>query len=179
MKKNISRLVCLLLALVVCMPLVACSGSSSSSEDPSALKQQVESTLSDLKSCKGEAFQLAVQAVADAGIEDHLNWIGVTDEELTRAYLDNFDYEVGDVSVTGSSAQARVTIKCRSITAIVKDYLCSGSAGDAEAGKQALLDTVSTASANQNDTTMYITMSDSGQWDVTGALSTKLRSICL
>ena len=179
MKKHVTGILCLVLAIAVCLPLVACSGSSSSSEDSSALKQQVESTLSDLKSCRGEAFQLAVQAVADAGIEDHLNWIGVTDEELTRAYLDNFEYEVGDVSITGTSAQARVTIKCRSITAIVKDYLLSDSAGDAEAGKQALLDTVAAASANQNDTTIYITMGDSGQWDVTGALSSKLRSICL
>ncbi|WP_321973367.1 hypothetical protein [Paratractidigestivibacter sp.] len=175
-KKLAAHLVFLALAILVCLPLVACSGSSTGDSD--ALKQKIESTLAELKSCEGEPFSLAEQAVADAGIQEYLDDVGLTDEELCRAYLDSFDYQVGEVSVTGSSAQAKVTFTRRSITAIAKAYLLSGKA-NAEEGKQVILDAIDSTVSEQKEATIYISKTDGGEWDVTGALSESLHSVCL
>ena len=181
MKKHIIGFLCLVLAIAVCLPLVACAGQGSSSTDESdALKAQIESTLSQLQACEGEPFELAQQAVAGYGdtLQSHLDWLGITDAELVRAYLDGFTYEVGEVSVTGASAQARLTLRLRSATGIAKSYLTSGRVNEAE-GKQALLDAISQASAEDSDVTLYISKNDAGEWDVMSALSSTLGRACL
>ena len=39
---------------------------------------------------------------------------GIDGEEYLRTYLDGFDYTVGEVTVDGDTAQADVTLKCKS-----------------------------------------------------------------
>ena len=173
MKKNIARFVCLLLAVAVCVPLVACAGSSSSaSNDTSALKEKISSTLADLKACEGDPFQLAVDAVKSAGIDDQLEGAGMTYEELCRAYIACVDFEVGEVTISGSSAQAKLTISRPSITAIGKSYLKSTLFSSAD--KQAILDAISGTDVEKTETTLYISQKD-GEWDVNDALVSALR----
>lgn len=180
MKKNLARFVCLLFAIAIALPLAACAGgSSSSSSEEDALKEQIVSTLDQLKACEGEPFQLATQGIQNVGIQSHLDWIGITDEELCRAYLDSFDYEVKSVSITGSTAQARVTLTRRSITTIVKNYLFNEHVGDPELGKQALLDAISATSVEKTDVTLNLTQGDDGQWNAVDALSSVLQSACM
>lgn len=177
-KKTVCGLACLLLTVALCFPLAACTGSSGSSSDTDALSDQVSSTLADLKACRGEPLTVAEQVVADSGIQEHLDDIGMTDEELCRAYLDDFDYEVSDVYITGSTAQAKVRLKRRSITAIVKSYVLSGKMDDVSAAKDALLSIISGTAAEDASVTLNISQKD-GSWDVTGALSTALQKACL
>lgn len=176
-KKTVCGLVCLLLAVALCFPLAACAGSSGAS-DTGALSDQISSTLADLKACQGEPLAVAEQVVADSGIQEHLDDIGMTDEELCRAYLDDFDYEVSDVYITGSTAQSKVKLKRRSITAIVKSYVLSGKMDDVSAAKDALLSIISGTAAEDASVTLNISQKD-GSWDVTGALSTALQKACL
>ncbi len=179
--KNVSRggaLACLLLTIVLCLPLTACAASSSSSSsDTAALSEQVSSALADLKACQGESLAVAEHVVADSAAQEHLDSIGLTDEELCRAYLTDFDYEVSDVYITGSTAQAKVTLRRRSITAIVKSYVASDKMGDAEA-KETLLGIVSDTEATDASVTLSISQKD-GSWDVLDALSAALQRACL
>lgn len=179
-KKTFRALSCLLLAAAICLPLAACGGASSSQSgtDASALSGQISSALSDLKACRGEPLSVAEQVIADSGIQDHLDDIGMTDEELCRAYLDDFDYEVGDVHITGSTAQAKLTLRRRSITAIVKSYVASGKMADVAEAKDALLSAISGTEAGEASVTLNISQKD-GSWDVIDALSASLQRGCL
>lgn len=179
MKKSLRSLALALLAVALCLSLFACAGSSDSFDsDTSALSGQISSTLAELKACQGEPLAVAKQVVSGSGIQEHLDDIGMTDEELCRAYLDNFDYEVGDVLITGSSAQAQITLKRRSIMDIVKSYVASGKMGDVAVAKDALLSIISDAEASEKSVTLYFTQKD-GSWDVIDALSDALQRACL
>lgn len=179
MKKILRGFAHVAIAMALCLPLFACAGSSASSDsNASALSDQISSTLGELKACQGEPFAVAEKVVAGSGIQEHLDDIGMTDEELCRAYLDDFDYEVGDVLVTGSSAEAQVVLRRRSIMAIVKSYVASGKMSDAAAAKDALLTIISDADTSEKSVTLYFTQSD-GSWDVIDALSDALQRACL
>ncbi len=176
MKKNVVRFICALLVAAVCLPLIACGGSSgadSSSEKVAAVKEQLTSTLTQVKDCEGEPFQLVLEAIAAANIEDYLTAVGMTDEDLARAYLASFDFTVDDVTVTGTSAQAKVTLTRKSIVEIVKNYLMSGHVGDGETGKQALLDAIAAAEPQTKEMRLGLTPDGDG-WNVVEALQSAL-----
>ncbi len=175
MKKNLLRIVCALLAVAVCLPLFACGGGSatSSGEKVDAVKEQLSTTLDQVKNCEGEPYQLVLDAVAAANIEDYLSAINMTDEELVKAYLAHFDFTVDTVEMTGTTAQAKVTLTRPSILTIVKSYLTSGHVGDGETGKQALLDAIANAEPQAKE--MRLTLSSSGDsWNVVEALQSAL-----
>lgn len=179
MKRILSGLLCALLAVACIFPVVGCSGAgSASSADSSALEAQLNSTLSDLMSCKGEAIQIAEKVVSESGIQDQLDSMGLGDEELCRAYLDDFDCEVSDVLITGSSAEAKLTITRRSITQIVKSFVAATIAGDVSDVKGTLLSIISATEATRTETTLYLSQSN-GEWDVNNALSQALQKACL
>ena len=177
MKKNVFRFVCALLVAAVCLPMIACGGASSgaqsSGEKVDAIKEQLLSTLSQVKDCEGEPFKLVLEAIAAANIEDYLTAINMTDEELARAYLAKFDFTIDDVTVTGTSAQAKVTLTRPSIVQIVKDYLTSGHVGEGETGKQALLDAIAAAEPQTKEMRLGLTP-QGDSWNVVEALQSAL-----
>ncbi len=175
MKKNITRFACALLALAVCLPLFACGGTATSADTQkaAAVTEQLSTTLDQVKNCEGEPFQLVMEAVEKANLQQYLDPIGMSVEDLCRAYLDGFDFSVDDVTVTGTTAQAKVTLTRRSIAAIIKDYLLSGHVNDGEAGKQALLSAISNTALETKEMRLGLSPDGDG-WNVVDALTSAL-----
>lgn len=170
MSKKFARIAaCLTVALAVVLLLPACGGTSDA-KAATQIESEITSELDDLKDSKGTAIEI-VKTKLDDMVGTQLADMGVTNDELIDAYMDGFDYQVSDVTVTGGSAQADVTLTCRSVKGIVKDFLLkSVTSGDSDA-KQLLLDCVKNAESSDVEMTVVFSKSDDGTWNIEDALN--------
>lgn len=163
------------LAVVAVVGLGACS-QSSTSEDADAIKQSLETSLEQLKTYTGEGAQITRDTL-DGYVGDQLQGMGLRDDELLDAYLDGFEYEVGDVFVSGTSATAHVKLKCRSVSGIVGSYVMATIGGTDDA-KATLLQIVKDAEVADSEADVYIKQADDGTWNTTDALKDALVKLC-
>ena len=173
-KKPFAIVVLLALALACALALAGCGGGGGA--EATEIKETIESELDELKNGKGDGYDLAKDTLTGyAG--GTLDWMGLSADDLMKSYLKGFDYEVGDVSVTGTSATAKVTLKCRSVVSIVASYFAKTFLGTDDA-KQALLDIVNGTDVTSSSTTVYIEKGDDGTWNTTDALKDALLKLC-
>ncbi len=166
-RKFVRVAACVMVALAAVLLLPACSGANDT-KAAAQIESEITSELDDLKNAKGSAIEV-VNDKLDSMVREQLADLGVTNDELLDAYLDDFDYEVGDVTVTGNSAQANVTLTCRSVSGIVKDFLFKSATGSYNA--QTLLSCVESAGASDVNMTVAISKADDGTWNVEEALT--------
>ncbi len=162
--------VCMLVALVAVLPLAACSFGASDPKAAAQIESDICDELDDLKAAKGSAINIVKTKLTDM-VGQQLSDMGVSSDELLDAYLDNFDYKVNDVSVTGDSALADITLTCRSVTDIVKSFLLKSALGDGSDNAQILMDCVNDAQASDVSVTLSLTKSDDGTYNVEEALT--------
>lgn len=101
-------------ALVLAGALAA--GLSGCGQSPEELiRGGVESELAELKAMEGGAWDDVMEGMAasSAGLAQY----GIEGEELARALLEGFDYQVAEVTVSGSAATVEVETTCRSLAA--------------------------------------------------------------
>ncbi len=161
-------------AVVAVVALGACS--QSTSEDADAIKQSLETSLGQLKTNTGEGAQITKDTL-DSYVGDQLRGMGLSDDELLDAYLDGFEYEVGDVFMSGTSATAHVKLKCRSVSAIVGSYVMATIGGTDDA-KATLLQIVKDTENTDSEADVYIKQTDDGTWNTTEALKDALVKLC-
>ncbi len=174
-RKFVRAAACVMVALAAVLLLPACSGANDT-KAAAQIESEITSELDDLKSAKGSAIEV-VNDKLDSMVREQLADLGVTNDELLDVYLDDFDYEVSDVTVTGNSAQANVTLTCRSVSGIVKDFLLKSATSDGY-NAQTLLSCVESAEASDVNMTVAISKADDGTWnveeDLTKVISRKL-----
>ncbi len=163
------------LVLVGAGSLCACS-QKSASEDAASIKQSLETSLKELKTNSGEGAQITKDTL-DSYVGDQLRQMGLSDDELLDVYLDGFEYEVGDVTINGTSAMARVKLKCRSVSGIVGSYVLATIGGTDDA-KATLLSIVKDAEATSSEADVYISQDGDGNWETTDALKDALLKLC-
>lgn len=89
---------------------IALAGCSSGPSDEDVIRQGVSEELAAIKAVDDE-FISSVEE--DAG--EDLKTLGIDARDFMSAYLDGFDYSVGDVKVDGDSATVHLSITCRSM----------------------------------------------------------------
>jgi hypothetical protein len=166
-KKTAATMVCLACVFALTLGLCACGGNDTEAE--AAIESEITEQLDDLKDCRGEAMDIVKQKLNDS-VGTTLDDMGVDRDELVSTYMDGFDYKVDDVSVTGKSAEARVTLTCRSVPTIVKDYLLA-LMGGANADASTLMQYVKDSALGDSTINVYVSQSDDGSWDVQSALT--------
>lgn len=107
--------------LALAIALVGCSSGPS---DEEVIRQGVSEELAAIKAGDDEL----ISSVEEGAGED-LKTLGIDARDFMSAYLDGFDYSVGDVKVDGDSATVHLSITCRSMGEATEAFM--GAYGDA------------------------------------------------
>lgn len=177
MRKDKFAVIAAIVGIIFAIGLVGC-GDSGDAESKVAIADGVTDGLEQLKSGSGEAVDLAKETL-NSYVGSQLEDMGISDDELISTYLQDFDYEVGDVTVTGSSATVHVTLTCRSVADVAKEFVSqSRGLNDEEAGK-VLMQCVENASPAQSEADVYVQKGADGSWDTLGGLKSALVKLCV
>lgn len=177
MRKDKFAVIAAIVGILLAIGLVGC-GDSDDAESKTAIADGVTDGLEQLKSGSGEAVDLAKETL-NSYVGSQLEDMGISDDELISTYLQDFDYEVGDVTMTGSSATVHVTLTCRSVADIAKEFVSqSRGLNDEEAGK-VLMQCVENATPAQSEADVYVQKGADGSWDTLGGLKSALVKLCV
>lgn len=177
--KNLNRKEFLMLAVaaVSAAALPGCAGAAGAGDtsDADEVRASLDGLLSELKAAQGEAYDAAITKMEEL-CGDKLDEMGITAGELAREYLQKFDYEVEDVQITGSSAQAKVKLSARSVTQVIKDTAAKGD--PLHFKRDDLLETLRDAPVQDTDATVYVSKGSDGAWDAKDGLTLALVKLC-
>lgn len=177
MRKDKFAVIAAIVGIIFAIGLVGC-GDSGDAESKAAIADGVTDGLEQLKSGSGEAVDLAKETL-NSYVGSQLEDMSISDDELISTYLQDFDYEVGDVTMTGSSATVHVTLTCRSVADIAKEFVSqSRGLNDEEAGK-VLMQCVENATPAQSEADVYVQKGADGSWDTLGGLKSALVKLCV
>lgn len=173
-RRALATLLVCVLVVVAAFPLSACG--QKTSEDADAIKASLEKSLEELKTNTGEGAQITKDTL-DGYVGGQLSGMGLSDDELLDAYLDGFDYTVGNVQVDGNSALAHVKLKCRSVSGIVGSFIVQTMSGATDP-KATLLDIVKNTELTDSEADVYISQDEDGNWNTTESLKNALVKLC-
>lgn len=177
MRKDKFAVIAAIVGIIFAIGLVGC-GDSGDAESKAAIADGVTDGLEQLKSGSGEAVDLAKETL-NSYVGSQLEDMGISDDELISTYLQDFDYKVGDVTMTGSSATVHVTLTCRSVADVAKEFASqSRGLNDEEAGK-VLMQCVENAGPAQSEADVYVQKGADGSWDTLGGLKSALVKLCV
>lgn len=106
--------IALLLAVVLGLGL---SGCQKAPED--VIREGVTTELEGIKTFDDATVADIVSGMETSGSFEQY---GIDSEEFCRVWLDGFDYQLGDVSVTGSDASVTLDLTCKSFSAALEDF---------------------------------------------------------
>ena len=177
--KNLNRTEFLMLTAttLLAVTLPGCGGAAGAgdSSDADEVRSALDGLLSELKASQGDAYDTAIAKMEEL-CGDKLDEMGITADELAREYLQKFDYEVEDVQITGSSAQAKVKLSARSVTQVIKDTAAKGD--PLHFKREDLLETLRDAPVQDTDATVYVSKAADGSWDAKDGLTLALVKLC-
>lgn len=177
--KNLNRKEFLMLTATTLLAgaLPGCGGAAGAgdSSDADEVRASLDGLLSELKAAQGDAYDAAIAKMEEL-CGDKLDEMGITADELAREYLQEFDYEIEDVQITGSSAQAKVKLSARSVTQVIKDTAAKGD--PLHFKRDDLLETLSCAPVQDTDATVYVSKAADGSWDAKDGLTLALVKLC-
>lgn len=177
--KNLNRKEFLMLAAAAASAaaLPGCAGAAGAGDSSEAdeVRSALDGLLSELKAAQGEAYDAAIAKMEEL-CGDKLDEMGITADELATEYLQKFDYEVEDVKITGSSAQAKVKLSVRSVTQVIKDTAAKGD--PLHFRRDDLLETLRDAPVQDTEATVYVSKVADGGWDAKDGLTLALVKLC-
>ena len=177
--KNLNRKEFLMLTAttLLAVTLPGCGGAAGAgdSSDADEVRASLDGLLSELKASQGEAYDTAIAKMEEL-CGDKLDEMGITADELAREYLQEFDYELEDVQITGSSAQAKVKLSARSVTQVIKDTAAKGD--PLHFKRDDLLETLRNAPVKDIEATVYVSKAADGSWDAKDGLTLALVKLC-
>ena len=177
--KNLNRKEFLMLTattlLAVALPGCGGAAGAGDSSDADEVRASLDGLLSELKASQGDAYDTAIAKMVEL-CGDKLDEMGITADELAREYLQEFDYEVEDVQITGSSAQAKVKLSARSVTQVIKDTAAKGD--PLHFKRDDLLETLRDAPVQDTEATVYVSKAADGSWDAKDGLTLALVKLC-
>lgn len=99
-----------MLALAVMVALPGCGGGQS---DEDVIRASLSQELDSIKNID-DSF---VNEFSESINMSQLSVYGIDGVEFMKAYLDGFDYTIDSIEVNGDTAQAQITLTCKSYTA--------------------------------------------------------------
>lgn len=131
MRKKLAPAAVAAVLLALVLGLMGCSRGPT---DEEVIRQGVTEELEAVKAGDDELI-----ASVEEGAGEDLKTLGLDAHEFMSAYLDGFDYSVGDVKVDGDSATVHLSITCRSMGDAMASFM--GDYGEAIASVEDLTDT--------------------------------------
>ncbi len=169
-------MLCVLLAVATLL-LAGCGGSDFSSTDEQAIKDDISCRLDELKAGSGDSVQL-VEDTLSSYVGGQLDDMGLSARDVAAAYLQGFDYEIGDTTGSGGSATCKVKLTCRSVTGIVADFQAKSKGLSGSEAGAVLLQCISDAPLASEEADAYCQKSTDGTWDCLDGLKQALVKLC-
>ncbi len=110
MKKRMKRLRFLAGGMMTVLAVAGITGCEKKLDAEEVITESITAQLESIKTLDEETLK---ELSADELTEEFAPY-GIDGEEYLRTYLDGFDYTVGEVTVDGDTAQADVTLTCKS-----------------------------------------------------------------
>ncbi|WP_295995811.1 hypothetical protein [uncultured Adlercreutzia sp.] len=92
------------------------SGCTQPQDDSEAIRQSLSSELDSIKNLD-DTF---VTEFSESINMSQLSMYGIDGVEFMKAYLNGFDYTIDDITVNGDTAEAQITLTCKSYTGYQK-----------------------------------------------------------
>lgn len=112
LNKSTGILASFILVLALAFSLVAFSGCSKPQDDSQVIEQSLTSELNSIKDLD-DSF---VNEFSESINMSQLSMYGIDGVEFMKAYLDGFDYTIDSINVNGDTAEAQITLTCKSYT---------------------------------------------------------------
>jgi hypothetical protein len=169
-RTGFAALIAIVCALALTLGLTAC-GSAQSEED--AVKKAVASELDQFKNVSEEAYN----AFESAGGEQ-IEAMGIDGKEFIDAWLDGFDYTIGDVAVEGDTATVKVNLTSKNLVGALMNiqseattyFQENGVSSQDEAYKaigQLMMDDITNATPESMDVELTLEKDSKGNWAIT------------
>ncbi len=98
--------------MLVCMLALGCFTGCAKS-DVEVIYDAISEKLDCIKNLEGET----IEEIENDLDTNFLNAYGISGDEFLQSYFDNFDYVINDIVVDNDTAQATVTLTCKSFSA--------------------------------------------------------------
>ncbi len=108
----LKRFQILFTVILACVLALGCFTGCAKS-DVEVILDAISEKLDCIKNLEGETIE-EIKNDLDSGF---LEAYGLSGDEFLQSYFDNFDYEINDIVVDGDTAQATVTMTCKSFSA--------------------------------------------------------------
>ena len=119
MKKAWLALVVLIASLAMGFTLVGCGGAS----DEELITQAIDNEMSIIVEPDDETIQMLADEAAGAG--SAFDSMGIDSTELVKSWIDGFGYTIGEITVDGDTATAKMTITSKQLGPIMMDWQAS------------------------------------------------------
>ena len=105
--------------LAACLAVTLLLANGCSFQVAGQVKESLATELDQVKASDDAVMKKVAEAVGTS-----FDQLGVTGEDWAKAYLKGFEYGIGDVEVDKGkgTAEVKVTLTCRSVTAILNDF---------------------------------------------------------
>lgn len=177
MKKRLLAPMAVIASLCLAL-LTACGGPST--------EDLIRTDLTDQFDAVKSGDEDMLKEIEDASGDDFAD-LGIDSDDFATAYLDGFDYSIGDITVDDSTATAQVTVSCKSMKDIMEQFQAqftqevasSDLSTMTEDGLYArageiLLDVTKNAEVKDTDCTFTYEKGDDGAWTATSDASTEM-----
>lgn len=102
----------LVAALALCLGLAVLPGCGSQEDSAEIIRNSLSSELDSIKKLD-ETF---VNEFSESINMSQLSMYGIDGVEFMKSYLEGFDYTIDDITVNGDTAEATITLTCKSYT---------------------------------------------------------------
>ena len=133
-----------------------------------------------------------IEELADASGES-FQALGIDPATFAEAYLDGFSYEIGDITVEDTTAEAQVTLTVKSLSSIISSFqtrfseeiaqLDAASAADEQGlytlAGQLIMEAVEGAEPAESSFSVTYTKDEDGEWSTTDDAETAMMNALL
>lgn len=164
------------LACALALGLSACGGTTSGA-DADAAKACVQTAMEDVATLAPDARATVIEQL-ESHAKKQLDKMGVSPDDLVDDFFQDFSYEVGEATVSGNSAQVKVSVTCRPVRDIVTQ-LVEKCAGRWESAAPTLWELLDGSSPQTVELTVSCAKQSDGSWSCDDGLTRALTELCL
>ena len=117
MKRLCALMASFALALGLAFALTACGPS-----DEEQIKEAIDAELGVVVEPTDEELDKLVEEIDSAGLSSQLKSFDIDAKTLVSSWIDGFAYEIGDITVDGDTASAKVNVTCKPLYTVMEDW---------------------------------------------------------
>ena len=180
MKKRAGLFAVIVMAVALVVGITGCKSGPS---DEEVIREGVTTELDKIKNLDDDFL-----SSVDEGISSSYSDLGISAKDFMSAYLDGFDYQVGDITVDKDTATVHLTITCKSfndiLSAFTSEYTSaaiSSESTDTDSLKklagETLLKVIPGVGSQPKEVNVTCEKDSDGNWSYASGVASKITSL--